>query len=81
MASRFGAMRQGRDIILFDQRGVGASFSQLDCTVVSPPEESHRADLVARYLAETGMETIAEDNSQAECVRGGHPARQSARGS
>lgn len=70
MAQRFDAMRQDRDIILFDQRGVGASSSQLDCTVVPPPDESHRADLSARYLAETGMDTIAEDNFQAECVLG-----------
>jgi pimeloyl-ACP methyl ester carboxylesterase len=70
MANRFRPMRRDRDIILFDQRGVGASSPQLDCTVVSPPDESHRAELTARYLAETGLETIPEENFQAECVLG-----------
>lgn len=70
MADRFGPMRVDRDIILFDQRGVGASSPQLDCAVVSPPDESHRADLMARYLAETGMETIAENHYQVDCVLG-----------
>jgi pimeloyl-ACP methyl ester carboxylesterase len=70
MADRFGPMRRDRDIILFDQRGVGASTPQLDCAVVSPPDESHRADLMARYLTETGIETLTEDNFQVDCVLG-----------
>lgn len=70
MADRFGPMRVDRDIILFDQRGVGASSPQLDCAVVPPPDESHRADLLARYLTETGLDTIPEDNYQVDCVLG-----------
>jgi len=70
MAERFGSLRQERDIILFDQRGVGASTPQLDCAVVPPPDESHRADLLARYTAITGLELSDENRYQVECVLG-----------
>jgi len=70
MAERFGSLRQERDIILFDQRGVGASTPQLDCAVVPTPEESHRTDLLTRYTAITGLELDDENRYQVECVLG-----------
>ncbi len=70
MVERFGSLRQERDIILFDQRGVGASTPQLDCVVVPPPDEAHHADLLARYMAITGLEPDDENRYQVECVLG-----------
>ncbi len=70
MAERFGPMRQERDIILFDQRGVGASTPQLDCAVVTPPEGSRYTELLARYTAVTGRELNDENRYQLDCVLG-----------
>lgn len=70
MAERFRPLRQERDIILFDQRGVGASTPQLDCALVSPPDESHYADLLARYTAVTDLELNDENRYPVECVLG-----------
>jgi len=70
MADRFGSLRQERDIILFDQRGVGASTPQLDCAVAPPLEESHHADLLTRYTAITGLKLSDENRYEVECVLG-----------
>jgi len=61
-------MRQERDIILFDQRGVGASIPQIDCTTVPEAKPANRQALLKRYTEATGLTAPFEDEFQANCV-------------
>lgn len=68
LVNRFAPMRQERDIILFDQRGVGASSPQVDCTTVPKADDANREALLQRYNDETGFTPPFEDAFQANCV-------------
>lgn len=71
LANRFGPLRQERDIILFDQRGVGASSPAIECSVVPPVEDAGRkAELLERYKQVIGVEATEEDQYTVDCVLG-----------
>ncbi len=69
LASRFGPMRETRDIILFDQRGVGMSSPTLDCSsLIVIEDEGRKAELLAEYTTRTGVEPDDENQSTVDCV-------------
>ena len=71
LAARFGPMRSTRDIILFDQRGVGMSSPAFACSTMPQIEdEGRKADLLAEYTALTGVEPDEENRSTVDCVIG-----------
>jgi pimeloyl-ACP methyl ester carboxylesterase len=56
LVDRFDGLRQERDLILFDQRGVGYSTPPFDCSKnPTPPEGEKVAEFDARYERETGI--------------------------
>lgn len=69
LAHRFAPMRQTRDIILFDQRGVGASAPAINCTTVTPiQDEDRKAALLDQYEATTGIIRSDENQFTVDCV-------------
>lgn len=56
LVRRFNAQRQNRDLIFFDQRGVGYSYPPFDCVRnPMPPEGDKKAELDQRYENSTGL--------------------------
>jgi len=56
LVRRFDALRQQRDLVFFDQRGVGFSSPPFDCIKnPTPPKGSTKTRLDARYEDETGL--------------------------
>lgn len=69
LAKRFAPMRQTRDIILFDQRGVGASMPAINCTTAPPIEDENRkAALLEQYETMTGVQRNDENQFNVDCV-------------
>jgi pimeloyl-ACP methyl ester carboxylesterase len=69
LAARFEPMRQTRDIVLFDQRGVGMSSPTLDCsTMPATEDEGRRAELQAEYTSRTGVAPDEADKGAVDCV-------------
>jgi len=56
LVQRFNAQRQTRDLIFFDQRGVGFSSPPFDCVRnPTPPEGGKKVELDKRYESDTGL--------------------------
>jgi len=56
LVRRFDSLRQQRDLVFFDQRGVGYSFPPFDCIKnPTPPKGDTKSSLEARYKSETGI--------------------------
>jgi pimeloyl-ACP methyl ester carboxylesterase len=71
LAARFGPMRETRDIILFDQRGVGMSVPALECSALPIIEdEGRKAELLAEYTARTGVDPNEDNQGTVDCVIG-----------
>ncbi len=66
LIARFEVLRANRDIIMFDQRGVGASGPSFLCS----PSQADDQTLQNEFEARIGRELTEEDQDVVRCVKG-----------